>query len=166
MRAEPGSRAGCADATFPFAESDLTQSHHLQLAQPAEGCAAFVVPFVPSAEELAWVAGSAKAAAAARSTFLLLSPSVGASEEAAVPAQQPAGAGAERPGRIARELAGSTTLAGTATRVYITMNPPILVGLLLGLLLIFFVLVGLSCVASIPTPDVMHSTTLPAGKEY
>jgi hypothetical protein len=143
------------------ARPPLTLLCRLQLAQPAEGCAAFVVPFAPSAEELAWVAGSAKAAAGGAATFLLLSPSSSAAEEAAVPAQ-PAG---ERPGRIARELAGGATTTA-ATRVYITMNPPILVGLLLGLLLIFFVLVGLSCVASIPTPDVMHTTTLPAGKEY
>jgi hypothetical protein len=45
-------------------------------------------------------------------------------------------------------------------------TPTILAGLLLSLVLILVTAVGLSCVSSVDTPDIMHSFTLPAGKEY
>ena len=48
----------------------------------------------------------------------------------------------------------------------ISMVPTILEGLLVGALLLFFALVGLSCVTSITSPDILMSTVLPAGKEY
>jgi hypothetical protein len=46
------------------------------------------------------------------------------------------------------------------------ITPSILEGLLLGLLLLFFVFVGLYCIMGIQAPDVLHSFALPAGKEY
>ncbi len=48
----------------------------------------------------------------------------------------------------------------------INATPTILAGLILSLVLILFTAVGLSCISSVETPDVMHSYTLPAGKEY
>lgn len=61
-----------------------------------------------------------------------------------------------------RMLAG----VATAATVGIYMMPSIVEGLLVGLLLLFFVFVGLYCIFQIRTPDVLHSTALPAGKEY
>ena len=54
--------------------------------------------------------------------------------------------------------------AAAATSVY--MLPEIFEGLFLAFFLVFFTLVGLCCILGIQTPDVLHSTTLPAGKEY
>jgi hypothetical protein len=48
----------------------------------------------------------------------------------------------------------------------ITMVPAVLEGLLASLLLIFFAILGLSCVLSIQTPSILHSVALPAGKEF
>jgi len=73
------------------------------------------------------------------------------------------------PGR-GRGLAGKPV--GTNTTLVldagsgISMVPTILEGLLVGALLLFFSLVGLSCVTSITSPDILMSTSLPAGKEY
>jgi hypothetical protein len=50
------------------------------------------------------------------------------------------------------------------TQIYMTTD--ILEGLLVGLLLIFFVAIGIYCTLGIQSPDVMHSFTLPMGKEY
>ena len=46
------------------------------------------------------------------------------------------------------------------------MVPAVFEGLLVGGLLLFFVVVGVGCVMSIGTPDVLHSQALPAGTEY
>lgn len=59
---------------------------------------------------------------------------------------------------------GAAALRVTVPQVYAT--PTILMGLLLGLLLLLFTLVGLYCVMAVESPDVMHSFALPAGKEY
>ncbi len=63
-------------------------------------------------------------------------------------------------------VAAPRSLQSTATTVGIMMVPEVMEGLLIGLVLIFFTLVGLTCVMGIQSPDVLHSTTLPAGKEY
>ena len=55
-------------------------------------------------------------------------------------------------------------LSSTAAGIY--MVPQVFEGLIVGLALIFFLGIGLSCVFSIQSPDILHSTTLPAGKEY
>lgn len=55
---------------------------------------------------------------------------------------------------------------GNTTALGITMVPVVLEGLFVGALLVFFALVGLSCVTSITSPDILMSTSLPAGKEY
>ncbi len=78
-----------------------------------------------------------------------------------VVAGEPLAAGVGRPRHLVE-----VTLPGNTTSTQIYMVPDILEGLLVGLLLIFFVAVGLYCTMSINTPDVLHSTTLPAGKEY
>ena len=133
-----------------------------------DSCTTYVVPLTASSgveAEIAFVAASTKAATAAGSaTFFLASNELApASESVEVPAAMTA----DRPGS-ARRLAPGTT---TTTTLYlasghITMTPGILTGLLIGLMLLFFVAVGLSCVASVATPDQLMSTTLPAGKEY
>ena len=57
--------------------------------------------------------------------------------------------------------------AGTYIAVgNIRMNPDILAGLVISLLLGAIVLIGVQCTLSVKTPDVMHSFTLPAGREY
>ena len=69
----------------------------------------------------------------------------------------------------ARELgAAALPLAASALNATgtILMVPAVLEGLLVGFLLLFFSLVGVSCIMSIGTPDVLHSQALPAGKEY
>ena len=60
----------------------------------------------------------------------------------------------------------ATAAATTVVVPQVYASPTILMGLLLGLLLLFFTLVGLWCVMGVETPDVMHSFALPAGKEY
>lgn len=74
---------------------------------------------------------------------------------------------------LPRGLAASatTTATVTAAALHVTVpqvyaTPTILMGLLLGLLLLLFTLVGLWCVMAVESPDVMHSFALPAGKEY
>jgi hypothetical protein len=60
-------------------------------------------------------------------------------------------------------------LAASANVIYppqIYANPAIITGLLVGAFLIFFVFVGINCVLSVGSPDILMSTTLPAGKEY
>jgi len=66
---------------------------------------------------------------------------------------------------------GERALASAAPRASslvapILMVPSILEGLLLGFGLIFFTILGVTCVMSIKTPDVLHSFHLPAGKEF
>lgn len=63
-----------------------------------------------------------------------------------------------------RRLQAATPRKVVVPQIYAT--PTILMGLLLGLLLLTFTLIGLCCVMAVQTPDVMHSFTLPAGKEY
>ena len=66
-----------------------------------------------------------------------------------------------------RGLAGAAAAAPFAlSNNTITMVPAVFEGLLVGGLLLFFVVVGVCCVMSIGTPDVLHSQALPAGKEY
>lgn len=48
----------------------------------------------------------------------------------------------------------------------IAMQPEIITGLIVGGFLLFVVWVGISCTMSVRGPDILHSTTLPAGKEY
>ena len=50
------------------------------------------------------------------------------------------------------------------TTIY--MLPEVFEGLLVAAALIFFALLGICCVLGIQSPDVLHSTTLPAGKEF
>ena len=71
----------------------------------------------------------------------------------------------ERPGAVlSRRLQPITPTPIAVPQINVT--PEIITGLLVSLLLIFFTSVGLTCVMSVKTPDVMHSTTLPAGREY
>jgi hypothetical protein len=63
-------------------------------------------------------------------------------------------------------VVAQSTAYTSAKTVQIYMMPEIMEGLLIGLLLIFFVAIGLYCTATIDAPDVLHSTTLDAGKEY
>jgi len=58
----------------------------------------------------------------------------------------------------------NTTGFTNTTQIY--MVPAIMEGLLIGFFLLFFVFVGICCTLGINSPDVLHSTTLPAGKEY
>jgi hypothetical protein len=62
--------------------------------------------------------------------------------------------------------AGVLTLQRANTSSTILMVPAVMEGLLVGGLLLFFAVVGVCCVMSIGTPDVLHSQALPAGKEY
>jgi hypothetical protein len=64
-----------------------------------------------------------------------------------------------------RELVGEATPMPLSNST-IMMVPAVMEGLLVGGLLLFFALVGVCCVMSIGTPDVLHSQALPAGKEY
>lgn len=48
----------------------------------------------------------------------------------------------------------------------VNMQPQILEGLLVGLLLAAITVVGLCCVMTVAVPDVLHSEAMPAGKEY
>ncbi len=66
---------------------------------------------------------------------------------------------------IPRQL-GAVGISNTTNTTQIYMVPDIMEGLLIGFLFIFFVAVGLCCTMGINSPDVLHSTTLPAGKEY
>lgn len=68
--------------------------------------------------------------------------------------------------QAARALQYGSDGVGAAVGGGILMTPAVAEGLLIGALLIFFALLGLSCVMSIATPDVLHSFHLPAGKEY
>ena len=54
----------------------------------------------------------------------------------------------------------------TTTTATIAMLPSIVEGLLITFGLIFFILIGVSCIMSVQTPDILHSFHLPAGKEY
>jgi len=47
----------------------------------------------------------------------------------------------------------------------IQLLPEIVAGLLVGLLLLAITWFGVCCTLQVRTPDIMHSTTLPAGKE-
>ena len=90
----------------------------------------------------------------------------GKAAAAAAPQLFAAGAGG-LPGSPRRAQATATAATPTAIAVpQITMMPEITTGLLVALLLIFFTSVGLTCVMSVKTPDVMHDTQLLAGKEY
>ena len=62
---------------------------------------------------------------------------------------------------------GSAQSAGTVP-YFIAQTPDIVTGLLLGLVLLLFLGVGLSCVAGISAPDQLFEKdqALPAGKEY
>jgi hypothetical protein len=118
--------------------------------QTTAGCRAFVVPLSSSAlgDEAAFLSEAVSAAAAAGSQGRYVG----------VLAAQTAG----RP--RSRRLQASPTPTATPAPIY--MLPEITTGLLIGLLMIGFTGVGLSCVMGIKTPDIMHSTVLPAGKEY
>ena len=61
---------------------------------------------------------------------------------------------------------GARRIAAATPTPRIYMVPEVATGLLVGLLLIIFLSIGLSCITGVKAPDVMHSTTLIAGKEY
>lgn len=130
-----------------------------------KGCTAYVVTLSSGgadvAGELAWAAKAVAVAAAdgAPAHAFVLTSEAPALAEVEV---QPHGAGAAGGRRLA---SSATPLVYTAAGP-ITMTPGILTGLLLAVFLIFFTCIGVSCVASVRTPDVLHSTPLMAGKEY
>ncbi len=66
--------------------------------------------------------------------------------------------------------AGSAALAAGAARngtaLGINMGPQILEGLSVGALLLLITFVGVYCITTVATPDVLHTDPLPAGKEY
>lgn len=128
----------------------------------ASSCSAFVVPLAGGARaqgELAWVlrasaAASVAATAGADQLFVVTSEPVGNGVEAR---SGPAAA-------IQPRLLQATTTTATTSPIMIT--PEVVQGLIVGFILLFITIVGLQCTMNIRTPDVMHSTTLPAGKEY
>lgn len=69
-----------------------------------------------------------------------------------------AAAAAER-----RQLQSTQLYAATGS---IRMQPEILAGLVISLFLASVVLIGVQCTMAVKTPDVMHSFSLPAGREY
>jgi hypothetical protein len=117
-------------------------------APAAAACRAFIVPLSSTAlgDEAAFLSEAVAAAAGAQGRYI------------GVLAAQAAG----RP--RARRLQASPTATATPSPIY--MLPEITTGLLVGLMMLGFTGVGLSCVMGIRTPEVMHSTVLPAGKEY
>jgi hypothetical protein len=76
------------------------------------------------------------------------------------------------PGRsrgLGAAAAGVLALGGGAranSTLAVNMQPQILEGLLVGLLLAAITVVGLCCVMTVAVPDVLHSEAMPAGKEY
>jgi ABC-type nickel/cobalt efflux system permease component RcnA len=69
--------------------------------------------------------------------------------------------------RFLEAASPSPATNGTTTATYgVRIVPEVITGLLLGLFMLFVVIIGLQCTMAINIPDVMHSTTLPAGKEY
>ena len=56
--------------------------------------------------------------------------------------------------------------ARNGTALGINMGPQILEGLSVGALLLLITFVGVYCVTTVATPDVLHTEALPAGKEY
>jgi hypothetical protein len=62
--------------------------------------------------------------------------------------------------------AGAAAITSATATTSIRMVPAILEGLLIAFGLIFFAILGVSCVMTVRTPDVLHSFHLPAGKEY
>lgn len=132
-----------------------------------QACAGYLVSVSASSSVDLELVAKATRAAAGPAAFVISAEGAHAGDVAAAPELPLAAEG--RPGAVnARRVQAVTR---TAARVYLTgpgivMTPGILTGLLVGLLLLFFTLVGLSCVASVRVPDVLHSTTLMAGKEY
>ncbi len=63
-------------------------------------------------------------------------------------------------------VGGGGSTNSTIPTVSIAMLPSIVEGLLITFGLIFFILIGVSCIMSVQTPDILHSFHLPAGKEY
>lgn len=133
---------------------------------PAQRCTGYLVAVSAGAPgDLELVAKASRSSGAA--AWVVSADAAGDAASVAAAPELPAEAEG-RPGAVgARRLpaaaAGKAYVVRSAT---INMTPGILTGLLVGLLLLFFTLVGLSCVASVRVPDVLHSTTLPAGKEY
>lgn len=68
-------------------------------------------------------------------------------------------------GARVRRLQASPS-AAPATTLPIRMVPQILEGIVIGILFFALAALGVSCVTSIATPDVLHSFHLSAGKEY
>ena len=67
-------------------------------------------------------------------------------------------------GARARRLQPSPT--ALPSTLPIRMVPQILEGIVIGIMFFALAALGVSCVMSIATPDVLHSFHLPAGKEY
>ena len=76
------------------------------------------------------------------------------------------GLGAAAASASAAPLAGGGRSAGSTAALGINMGPQILEGLIVGALLLVITLVGISCITTVATPDVLHSESMPAGKEY
>ncbi len=55
---------------------------------------------------------------------------------------------------------------GANATLGINMGPQIFEGLSVGALLLLITFVGVYCVTTVATPDVLHTDPLPAGKEY
>ena len=70
----------------------------------------------------------------------------------------------------AAALLASPALAGPAATpapaTAILMLPEVAEGLVVSFFLLGFAFLGVFCVLGIQSPDVLHSTHLPAGKEY
>jgi len=137
------------DVEGALREGQLTRADfERSLSAPAQGCRAFFVPLRRASvdAELSFATRAASAAS-------LLGPSV------AVVTADPALS-------VARRLGALPT--STVAAYYIYMTPTIVEGLLVSLVLIFFLAVGLSCVTSIQNPDRLFSTNsaIPIGKEY
>lgn len=129
-------------------------------------CRAFFVPLRRAAllGELELVVALSRAAAAsapAGHAFFL------ASEAASAPAYAARDAAAEAEAWTGSPRSLATWNGVTYAAVgNITMVPEIMAGLLISLLLFFFVAIGLRCTLDIKGPDILMSTHLAAGKEY
>lgn len=122
------------------------------MAHPTEGCTVYAVPLLRADVdgEMSFAMQAAAAAAKAGPALGILT-------------AQPDTSSARLLGATA---AYALSTYGNSTGIY--MNPPVMEGLLVSLILIFFLSIALYCVMGIQSPDLLFTQTMamPAGKEY
>lgn len=169
--------AGCHVQMVAAEEGAAVLSRSQYLAALKEGsaaaCRAYVVPLAGQGStaalvgELAWMQQALEQAGSAGSSTMLLN--VLTSEPVALPEAEEAGA--EEALEAARFLQASPSPKVSVAPAPVTMSgiriiPEMATGLIIGGFLLFVVWIGVSCVSTVKTPDILHSTTLMAGKEY